>query len=809
MTPDKKRRKAGRPPGSIDQVLKGREFGLDHFAAVKSFLLGLDPLSATKRYMMADDAPQSSEAALKQVGHYMLLIAERGRTRRHGPDEAQNEANRRAAQAVEKAGLACMEVLSKLVDQRKAEKKAKQADQQAKADKLGLKLVPRGQMPKPPSRFDNLRAFDDWYDDTYRPDELPDQLELKAAFEEHLCTWYAEQGYYYEPDHSSSQNKFSEQLPMRATQLDNTPSPWQIDQDVRRAAARHIDALQWTINKVPEASDHIEAWIDGTTKDALVAGDIFTLYSLSDHIKRHGASWWKHVKGLGPSRAERLKNWLTEVRVQGVGLSEEHFESIQYRRMVEVKRFHERSPAPPSLREFELEPLAPYLIDPGLNGSTGVFRHSGPNVLKAENDIEAIVAALSKYKDKKHTLKLYAREVCRFCLWAYQIKNTPLSSLGVEDAREYREFLGAIPAEWISATKDAPPRGSSDWRPFRGQLDQVSQRKALTAVNVIIRQLMEGGYLTGNPMAGVLKHAELSKPKMDVMRAFSNEQWALVRELLDAQAPSPASRRLRSLMYTLYETGLRREELFKARMGHIDKTRVDGEIEHILRVTGKRAKERIVPVPGYVMALIEDHLHDRPPLFHDDRSSKEGLLRIPLISVIGNTVKAYQIADQDSEGADRNGVVLDERSNASAHGALSPDGMKYILQRFLVKCTDTAVSRGMPRDTFASATLHWLRHTFGHTMADANVDLRVVQKAMGHADINMTAHYSKAGVEQMVRDLRQGRATAATPLLTSHQEASKRHQLADGQDQFPRGNWLHTAQEDRATPEIPQRKVAP
>jgi len=41
------------------------------------------------------------------------------------------------------------------------------------------------------------------------------------------------------------------------------------------------------------------------------------------------------------------------------------------------------------------------------------------------------------------------------------------------------------------------------------------------------------------------------------------------------------------------------------------------------------------------------------------------------------------------------------------------------------------------------------------------VDLRIIQKAMGHVNINTTGHYSKAEVQQMVRGIRKGRAIAA------------------------------------------------
>lgn len=763
------RKRPGRPRGSIDRVLQGRDFGLDHFAAVKAFLYGLDPLNATKRYLLQDDAPSSTEAAMRQLGDLMLLIAERGRSRRHGPEDAANNSHIRAADSIEKAGKACLQMISEITAERKRVKDAQRSAMEEEAAKRNLKYVPKAKLPSPPPHFATLRAFDDWYEDKYRPDELLDRLELAAKFQEHLSDWYESQGYYSPPDYSQSHHQFSEQVRVSATQMEDAPRTKTIDPALRSLAAKHIDTLQWTVQRLPAAADHVKAWIGGSTLKALVDSDIFTLYSLGELVKRHGASWWKQIPKLGPVRAARLRAWLVEVKVQGIGLTEEHFESIQYRRLIEVKAFLESNSAPPALTSLQLEPLAPYLENEELNGSTGIFRRREANMLKAEDDISAIVSALSKYKDKRETLKVYAREICRFCLWAYRVKKLPLSSIGIEDAREYREFLGNIPSEWVTTATDAPPRGSSEWRPFRGALDGASQRKALTSINVILSQLMEGGYLSGNPMAGVLKKSGLAKPQMDVMRSFSIEQWDLICEVMKSEPPSPASRRTMALMYLLYSTGIRRDELFKARLSDFTKMRVDGEVAQLLTVEGKGSKKREVMVPNEVMAMIESHLLDRPALFNDEPATTDGRAKIPLISVIKNTVKAFQLTEPANTNATTEGeIVLEARKFANESGALSPDGMASVLNRLLQKCKVAATERGMDTASFESASLHWMRHTFGHTMADAEVDLRVIQKAMGHVNINTTGHYSKAELKQMVRGLRVGQSIAAQATALTH-----------------------------------------
>jgi site-specific recombinase XerD len=787
-------KRPGRPLGSVDTVLQDREFGLDQFAAVKSFLFGIDPLMATKRYMLTDDAPLNTESAVRKLGQIMLRIAARGNSRRHAPSEAQNAAYVTAAASIDRVANECLDAVKNMAAQRVALRKVHQAKLQEKAQAAGLELLPKGKMPTPPARFSSMRAFDDWYEDTIRPDDLLDPIELRAQFEEHLSAWYAEQGVYYEPDYSKVHNQLSEQVPMRATQGQDVVPMRFFEEESRKAAARHIEILQWTVQRIPDAADNLNAWIGGTTLTALKQSDIFTLYTLCDLIQKRGASWWKCVPALGPVRAKRIQDWIAEVGVQGIHLSKDMFEPIQRRRLQEVLRNEREYPPLPSLSRFELDPLSPYVERADLNGSNGIFRSRLPSLLKAETDIDAIIVALEKYADKPRTLKVYAREICRFCLWAYQEKGLPLSSIGIHEARQYREFLDNIPGNWISNSPSPAPRNTAEWRAFRGQLDQASQRKALTSINVILGQLLTTGYLTGNPMAGVLKHSELARPSMDVSRSLTIEQWSFACKVLDEDLAEaaidanpgnvfggdrrPTLHRLKAMMHLLFATGIRRDELYKARLGHLKRIVVDGQSSHVLEVTGKRTKIRQVLIEPAVMELVLQHVADRSKDFEDDLSTKQGRDKVPMISILRSPISAYQREVEDSQLlANKNksiDIVISKRAMANQDGALSPDAMLSQLKGFFKRCGRLAADEGIDSETFEKATLHWMRHTFGHTMVDADVDIRVVQKALGHVNINTTGAYSKADMEQMVRGLRQGKANTSsqTNAITSYSQPS-------------------------------------
>lgn len=774
------KRPRGRPAGSKDHVVSDKPYGMDEYAAARAFLKGIDPLTACRQYLLSEDVPKSAMTALGRVSKLLRTIATIGSSRKHGVDSDADMANQTAAKNVRAASEACEAQMKAYQLARKELLKKAAAELLEEATKHGLVPLPKKHGLILPEHFSSLEEFDRYYDKLKRPDEPLDTLELKSTYEEFLSDWYSTKGFYYRPDYSTSHNSYSERVraaPGSAEEVENrfTKIPF----DVAKSAERGIAVLEWTVQRKPHAADVLSAWMGGTSLAHLNKNDLFTLYSLCEFINRKGSGWWKKVAGLGPSRAARIQEWIATMGVQGITLPKDMFESIQKRRLKEIRQNEINRPALPRLIEYGLEPLAPYIDDSELNGSNGLFRRREANMLKAETDIDAILVALGKYKDKKGTVLVYAREICRFCLWSYSVHKMPISSLGVDDARQYREFLANIPPDWISTSTDVAPRNTSQWRPFRSKLDQVSQRKALTAINVILRQLMEGGYLTGNPMSGVLKHAELRKPKIDVSRSLSTQQWGFLLDVLRQEEANalevnshntlqgktalPSFRRLKALLHTLHSTGIRRDELFKARLSDFEKVVIDGESAFILTVTGKRSKSRQVLVQPNVMDLILQHLDDRALRFGDDRKHEAGRAKIPLISVLQDPVSTHQFASETD-----NEIVTSKRSMASASGALSPDGMQSVLKSFFAKCAAQADAHGIERDGFERATLHWLRHTFGHSMVDANVDIRVVQKALGHVNINTTAIYSKADLVQMVRGLRQG--MDENDRLTGHTE---------------------------------------
>jgi site-specific recombinase XerD len=147
-------------------------------------------------------------------------------------------------------------------------------------------------------------------------------------------------------------------------------------------------------------------------------------------------------------------------------------------------------------------------------------------------------------------------------------------------------------------------------------------------------------------------------------------------------------------MELIYGGGLRISEAVDMRL---DEAQVQSGL---LRVTGKRGKTRVIPLPGETIAWLERWIKEgRPHL--EKRPRREVFL-----------------------GA-RGGSLL--RTTAAA-----------ALEAYLVKA-------GITR----KASLHTLRHTYAVHLLRGGADLRAVQELLGHESITTTQVYTQLDMEEV------------------------------------------------------------
>jgi len=224
---------------------------------------------------------------------------------------------------------------------------------------------------------------------------------------------------------------------------------------------------------------------------------------------------------------------------------------------------------------------------------------------------------------------------------------------------------------------------------FREYLQSQSRKKKSTKTVsrriAAIRSLL--GYLaTTHPNAtNILRQLERPKPERSLPKILSRSQ---VNQLLSAPNPkSPLYARDVAILELLYASGLRATELCQLKIRDVNLQ------VGVVRVLGKGAKERLVPVGKIALEAITRYLQDcRPKL---DRHGQE----IMFLSRSGRPMERISL------------WMLVEKYGRAA---------------------------GLLREV----SPHTLRHCFATHLIGGGADLRVVQELLGHSDIGTTQIYT-------------------------------------------------------------------
>jgi integrase/recombinase XerC len=152
----------------------------------------------------------------------------------------------------------------------------------------------------------------------------------------------------------------------------------------------------------------------------------------------------------------------------------------------------------------------------------------------------------------------------------------------------------------------------------------------------------------------------------------------------------------RAILEMLYSTGMRASELVGANIDDVDM------IGEVIRVRGKRKKERLSHLGSYACAAIRDYLEERS--YHPKAMS----------------------FDKHALVINRFGTRLSARS----------------LRRLLNKYFKQAGLR-------LHVTPHTLRHTFATHLLNHGADLRSVQELLGHASLQSTQIYTHVSVQRL------------------------------------------------------------
>lgn len=264
-----------------------------------------------------------------------------------------------------------------------------------------------------------------------------------------------------------------------------------------------------------------------------------------------------------------------------------------------------------------------------------------------------------------HTVAGYGRDVLRMATYARQRGARAPGSVSPDTVRDFIYHL-----------KDLG-------------LAPTSIRRQISSLRTYYRFLIAEGHATRDPS----ERFDLPKTWRRLPEVLSRRE---VDALLDApEIDSPLAWRDRALLEVLYGAGVRVSELVGL---------VPGDVWHdegLVRVLGKGAKERLVPIGRRALGAVAIYVREiRPRL---DRGQSGGKL------------------------------FLNARGRP-----LSRVGAWGIVKR----CAERA-------DITKRVTPHTLRHTFATHLLEGGADLRAVQEMLGHADLSTTQLYTHVDREYL------------------------------------------------------------
>lgn len=521
---------------------------------------------------------------------------------------------------------------------------------------------------------------------------------------------------------------------------------------IRQMAA--LNALARLVVEDPKPDHHVLGWFDTAVALRLSDVGITTIGKLVETINAVGYRWYRNVPRLGETGARRIAAWLENYRdVDGLSIAHEALVHPSDRSLP-VRQLR-REPV------TAIVPLEYFLAPTDLDGSRGANRNLIKNNSGAENDLQAIAFWLADYENP-NTRDKYRAEAERLLLWAIFAKGKPLSGLDINDAREYinRFLVDPQPAaQWVM--NRAVPRGEPEWRPFRGPLSVKSRQDALAALKKLFGDLVNAQYLDHNAFAKIKvflgsetdeagnERRVAAKARVQVERSLTKEAWTFAMRVLDALPDSAAAARMRFVLSFTYSTGLRRAELCGAFTDDISVRYAGAELGsiHLLRVVGKGAKERFIPLVPSVLDALGAYLETR------------GFPRDPLACPVGTPLIPALPDNQDigrvrREAAER-GTSIDDALDALARqaGPIHHDQLYKAVKRFFDKANAAALREDSPHArAFAAVSPHWLRHTFvSHAVANG-MSLESARNFAGHDSLDTTSIYATAEIGRQYRE---------------------------------------------------------
>ena len=276
-----------------------------------------------------------------------------------------------------------------------------------------------------------------------------------------------------------------------------------------------------------------------------------------------------------------------------------------------------------------------------------------------------------------HTLRNYASDLEQFL----DHLAPPDAKSGKRQTPEIKTIDNLTIREWLAQLHSA-------------QKKKASIARKLAALRTFFQFLVREGLLESNPAKLV------STPRLEkkLPKHLSIEEAIRFIETPDPE--TDLGKRDRAMLELMYATGIRVAELTTLDLGDIDFR------NQLIRVTGKRRKQRIVPFGDPAANAIRNYLDVRDTfLFHAPVSKR----------------------DEEALFLNYQGTRITTRS------------VGRMVEKYIKICS--GIHQISP---------HALRHSFATHLLDSGADLRDIQELLGHARLSTTQVYTHVSMEKLV-----------------------------------------------------------
>ncbi len=308
--------------------------------------------------------------------------------------------------------------------------------------------------------------------------------------------------------------------------------------------------------------------------------------------------------------------------------------------------------------------------------------------------VSSYLETLQTAKRSPHTLKAYRLDLHGVCAHLADVHTQPVDALTVGDI-SIRAMRSAFAA-------------------FAAERQPASVRRAWSVWNNFCNFLVSEGVSEGNPMASITQ----PKKPQHTPKSFSPSAINQLVETVTVEAQRPAEsardwpQRDLALIATLLLTGIRSDELIRLDVGSI----LGGADTPVLRVMGKGAIEREIPLEDSWTAIVSSYLEERYARFPAPRR---------------------QVRD------DRD-VAVWERYPGTDPLFVGSDGQRITRGTLQYRVRRLYRRAGIESERKRGALAHALRHTFATSLADSGATMVELQQLLGHRSLQTVQIYTSA-----------------------------------------------------------------